>query len=166
MRRLVIIIGVLVLALPAAAGALMRAPGDGTLVVDNAQGSVVLNVRGGIIGRFDQGSIEVTDLAPGDGLPPRVFGYQQARQLGPHRVLYSGENDVRFRLIGGGWRVRITAIGIDLSAVGRGVAILDGSGFTDQPGHYSLNGGAFQSMPHAPTRLTLGTPTPAILSGK
>lgn len=166
MRRLIVLIGVFMLALPAAAGALRRAPGDGTLVVDNAQGVVVLNIRGGIIGRFDQGTIEVTDPIEGDGPPPVVRGYQQARQLGPKRIQYSGEGEIRFRLIGGLYRVRITAIGIDVSVVGRGTVVLDGSGFADQPGRYSLNGGPFQAMPHAPTHLTLGQPPPGIFGSK
>ena len=165
MRRLAVLIGVLVLALPAGAGALKRGPGDGTLVVENAQGVVTLNVRGGIIGRFDQGTIEVADPVLGDGPGPIVRGYQKVRELGPRRTQYSGEGDVRFRLIGGLYRVRITAIGMDVSAVGRGTVILDGTGFADQPGRFSVNGAAFQPMPSAATRFTLGQAPPAILTG-
>ena len=166
MRRLIVIFGVLVLVLPVAAGALQRAPGDGSLVVDNAQGIVILTVRGGIIGRLDQGTIEVFDPVEGDGPAPVVRGYQQARQLGPKRIQYSGEGDIRFRLIGGFYRVRIAAIGMDISVVGRGTALLDGSGFADQSGRYSLNGGPFQAMPHVPSRLSLGVPLPGTLGSK
>ena len=166
MRRLTVLIGALMLALPAGAGALLRAPGDGTLVVDNAQGVTVLSLRGGIIGRFDQGTIEITEPVGGVGPPPVVRGYQQARQLGPRRIQYSGEGDVRFRLIGGFYRVRIAAIGIDVSAVGRGVAVLDGTGFADQAGRYSLNGGPFQAMPHVQTRLLLGQPQASAIFGQ
>lgn len=167
MRRLVVAIGVLMLALPAAAGALEAGPGDGNLVVDNAQGTVVLNLRGGIIGRFDQGTIEITDPIEGDGATPVVRGCQLKITLGPKRTQCSGEVDVRFRLIGGLYRVRITAIGMDISVVGRGTAVLDGSQFgPDQPGRYSLNGGPFQPMPDTPTRLTLGAPSPATLGSK
>jgi hypothetical protein len=167
MRRLSIIIGLLVLlAVPAGAGALKRTPGDGTLAVDNAQGTVVLNLRGGIIGRFDQGTIEVTDPIAGDGPPPVIRGYQQAVRLGPRRVQYSGEGDVRFRLIGGLFRVRISAIGMDVSAVGRGTAMLDGSNFPDQSGRYSLNGGSFLAMPKVPLRLALGQAPPGIVPAK
>ena len=164
MRRLIVIIGVLVLA--PAAGALVGAPGDGTLVTDNAQGVVILNVRGGIIGRFDQGTIEVFDPVEGDGPTPVVRGYQQARQVGPRRIQYSGEGDVRFRLIGGFYHIRIAAIGMDVSVVGRGTAVLDGSGFADQTGRYSLNGGPFQAMPHVPSRLALGALLPSTLGSK
>ena len=156
MRRLVVLIGVLTLALPAGAGAVKSGPGDGSLVVENAQGVVTLAVRGGIIGRFDQGTIEVFDPVPGDGPGPIVRGYQKVRELGPRRTQYSGEGDVRFRLIGGAYRVRISAIGLDVSAVGKGAAVLDGTGFSDQPGRYSLNGDAFKPLPGEATRFILG----------
>jgi hypothetical protein len=159
MRRLVVLIGVLMLALPAGAGALKGGSGDGALVVENAQGVVVLAVRGGVIGRFDQGSIEVVDAIPGDVNVPIVRGYQEKTRLGPRRTEYSGEG-VRFRLIGGFYRVRISAIGMDVSAVGRGTALLDGSGFSDQSGRFAVNGGPFQAMPDTPTRFALGQPLP------
>jgi hypothetical protein len=167
MRRFVVLIGVILLALPAGAGALKGGPGDGTLVVENALGYVTMTVRGGIIGRFDSGTIEIFDPVPGDGPPPVVRGATQRERLGPKRVSYTGDTDVRFRLIGGVYRVRITAIGIDVSAVGRGTGVLDGSGFSDQQsGRYSLNGGAFQTMPSTATRFTIGTPPPAIVGLK
>jgi hypothetical protein len=156
MRRLVVLIGVLVLALPAGAGALQRGPGDGTLVVENADGVITLAVRGGIRGRFDQGTIEVFDPVPGDGPAPVVKGWTQRDRQGPRRTTYTGDPDVRFQLVGW-YRVRISAIGIDVSAVGHGVVVLDGSGFADQAGRFSINGGAFQSMPTASTRFTLGS---------
>jgi hypothetical protein len=166
MRRLIVVIGVLMLALPAAADALMRGPNDGTLVVDNAQGVVVLNVRGGIIGRIDSGTIEVTDPVPGDGHTPVVRGYERARELGPKRTQYSGQTEIRFRLIGGFYRVRISAIGIDVGAVGRGTVILDGSGFADQPGRYSIDGAPYEAMPGESMRLTLGQPLPVTPASK
>jgi hypothetical protein len=166
MRRLAVLIAMLTLALPAAAGALMGGPGDGTMVVENAQGNITLAVRGGVIGRFDQGSIEVYDPILGDGNGPVVRGYQKVRELGTRRTQYSGEGDVRFRLIGGYYKVKISAIGIDVSAVGRGSVLLDSSGFTDQPGRFSMNGGPFQAMPSEPTRFTLGQPSPGNLGTK
>lgn len=156
MRRLVVLIGVLALALPAGAGAIKGGPGDGSLVVENAQGVVTLAVRGGIIGRFDQGTIEIVDPVAGDGRGPIVRGYQQFRELGPRRTQYSGEGDVRFRLIGGAYRVRISAIGLDVSVVGKGTTVLDGTGFADQPGRYSLNGDPFKPLPSEATRFILG----------
>ncbi len=100
------------------------------------------------------------------GFAPVVRGYQQKLQLGPKRTQYSGEGGVRFRLIGGLYRVRIDAIGIDVSVVGRGTVLLDGSGFADQSGRFSVNGGPVQSMPHVQSRFTLGLPLPATLPSK
>jgi len=68
MRRFFPLVLVMALLLPAAAWAATaslgtsRAPGDGTLVVDNGNGSVVVRARGGILGRFDQGSVIISDL--------------------------------------------------------------------------------------------------------
>ena len=166
MRRLVLVIGVLALTLPAVAGALKGGPGDGTLVVDSANGLVSMTVRGGIIGRFDQGTIEVTNPIEGDGLPPVVKGYQSKVVLGPKKTQYVGQGDVRFRLIGGLYHVRITAIGMDVSVVGKGSVLLDGSGFADQTGRFSVNGGTFQAMPHSATRFILGVPQPVTLPPK
>ncbi len=162
MKRLVVIImGALALALPGGAGALKGSPGDGTLVVENAQGVVVLNVRGGIIGRFDSGSIVVEDPTLGDGPGPVVRGYESATEIGPSKVQYSSKGEIRFRLIGGLYRVRIAGQGVDVSVVGRGTAMLNGAGFSDlQTGRYSLNGGAWQRMPNLVARFTLGTPLP------
>ena len=161
MRRLVVILCALGLAVPATALAIELLPGDGTLVVDNAQGVIVINVRGGVIGRLDQGTIEISDPIAGDGLPPRVYGYQQKIQLpGVRRFQYSGEGDMRFRLIGGLYRVRIAGQGIDLSVVGKGSVMLDGSGFSEQPGRFQLNGGSYQGMPDQPTRYSLAQTVP------
>jgi len=156
MRRLVLSLLVLCLAAPAVALAVKDLPGDGSLAVDNARGVIVLNVRGGIIGRMDSGTLDILDPVAGDGLPPVVKGYQSKFQFAPRHVQYSGEGEIRFRLIGGLYRVTIAGQGVDLSVVGKGAVVLDGSGFARQPGRFSLNGDAYQSMPDEPTRYVLG----------
>jgi hypothetical protein len=161
MRRLIItLLAVLGLALPAGALAVYAGPGDGTLVVDNARGAVTIRARGGIIGHFDSGRLIVDDSLEADGKSPLVYGADRVRDLGPKTTLYIGE-DVRFRMIGGSYRVQVQAVGIDISAVGRGTALLDGSGFADQPGRFSINGSPFQTMPGVAVRVTIGQPQPA-----
>ena len=161
MRRFFPLVLVMALLLPAAAWAATaslgtsRAPGDGTLVVDNGNGSVVVRARGGILGRFDQGSVIISDLDPTDGRVPVVSGAETFRFLSGGRTLYSGD-DIRFRMIGGLFRVQVNATGIDVSAVGRGSAVLDASGFTDCPGRYSIDGGPFHPVPGHATTYTLG----------
>ena len=156
MRRLVLIVLAIGLGLPAGASAVQEVPGDGTLVVDNARGLVVVRARGGIIGRFDSGRLIAYSPVEGDGSGPIVYGADRIRELGPHTTLYIGE-DIRFRLIGGFYRVQIQAVGADVSAVGRGSVTLDGSGFAEQPGRFQINGSGWQPMPDDATRYTLGT---------
>jgi hypothetical protein len=155
MRRFIPILLVLLLALPATAWAVRTLPGDGTLVVDNGHGVVSVRARGGIIGRFDSGSVVIEQ--PEGGKAATVYGAERISDLGNGRTRWTGE-DVRFRVIGGLYKVRIQAVGIDVSAVGRGIAVLDATGFTDFAGRYSLNGGPFQSLPGRPTTYQLGQP--------
>ena len=157
MRRFLPLALVLALLLPVAAWSASSTSGDGTLVVDNGNGSVMVRARGGILGRFETGNMVISDLDLSDGKVPVVYGAETRRTLGPGRTSYSGEN-VRFRMIGGLYRVQIDAIGIDVSAVGRGTAVLDATGFTDFPGRYSLDGGPFQPLPGHPVTLVLGAP--------
>jgi hypothetical protein len=171
MRRFVPLVLVLALALPVAAWAAAASPesstspGDGTLVVDNGRGSVIVRARGGILGRFDTGNVVISDLDVTDGKVPVVYGADTIRVLGSGRMMYSGD-DLRFRMIGGLYRVQINAIGIDVSAVGRGIAVLDASGFTDFPGRFSIDGGPFQPLPGHPTTYTLGQLPPGPSTGK
>jgi hypothetical protein len=161
MRRFVPLVLVLALVLPAAAWAAASStagpatPGDGTLAVDNGNGSVTVRVRGGILGRFDTGNVVITDLDVGDGKVPVVYGADTIQALGPGRTKYSGEQ-IRFRMIGGLYRVQINATGVDLSAVGRGTAVLDASLFSDFPGRFSIDGGPFQPLPSHAITYTLG----------
>jgi hypothetical protein len=164
MRRFIPILLVLLLALPATAWAMRSLPGDGTLVVDNGRGQATIRARGGIIGRFDSGRLIVEEVASG-GNGPVVYGAERIRDLGLHRTLYVGE-DVRFRMIGGLYRVTIQAVGMDVSAAGRGTAVLDATGFTDLPGRFSINGGPFQPLPGRPTTYQLGQPPPPGQIGK
>jgi hypothetical protein len=153
MRRMLLILLAVSLAVPATALAMRTLPGDGTLVVDNGRGLVVVKARGGIIGRFDSGVLTVEDPIEG-GKGPIVWGAERIRDL-MGRTQYSGD-DIRFRLIGGAYRVRIQAVGIDVSAVGRGSVVLDATGFTDFPGRFQINGGPFQPLPGRPTTFPLG----------
>ena len=160
MRRLVLLALVVVLALPVAAWAASALPGDGTLVVDNGNGAVTVRARGGVLGRFDYGTVVITDLDLTDGKAPAVYGAETIQPLGAGRTRYTGDQ-VRFRMIGGLFRVQITAIGIDVSAVGRGVAMLDATGYSDFPGRYSINGGPFQPLPGHPVSYALGQVPPS-----
>ncbi len=149
------------LAVPAAA-----APGDknpplpaantGSLVVQNGYGYVFVAATGGIIGRYDSGQITIEDPLEGDSKPPIVYGYERKRAIGKHTTIYYG-NDVHF-YVGGQYRVKIVAIEINMSAVGKGVATLGSTGFSD-PGFYRVNEGPYLPIPDTPAKVTLGSGT-------
>lgn len=166
MRRVLLVGLVLIFAMPAAAGAIKRGPGDGTLVVQAGQGVVIVQARGIIWGRFLSGTLVIDDRSESHGRGPVVYGAEKIHELSPTRTLYRGE-DVHFSLIGGTYKykVRVDAVGLDVNAVGQGFVILDGSRFTD-PGRFSLDGGPFQPMPSVVTRLPLGAPPQGTLGSK
>ena len=163
MRAPLLVVLVFLLAVPTAAAALAVTTTDGELSVDSGRGRVTVDARGGVIGRFMDGRVSILDLTPEDAFDPVVFGDELPSVVLPSgAILYRGTN-VRFRLVGGRYRVTVTAVGIDLSAVGNGLVWLesDGSRF---PGTYSLDGDDCQllrakckPLPELRTRFKLGT---------
>jgi len=162
MRKFVLFLLALALAAPAVgAAALMRSAGDGTLSVEDGNGRVVIVARGGVIGRFDSGSVTIQDRTPADSFDAKVWGASRDRIVGETSERHFGTN-VRFRLIGGEFRIVIVGKGIDVSAVGTGNVILRGDGKT--PGVYSLEGEDCGSprtkcreLPELPRTFALGT---------
>ncbi len=165
MRKHMLLLLVCLLALPAvASAALIRSAGDGTLSVEDGQGRIVIDVRGGVIGRFDRGFITILDRTPEDAFEPKVWGAAREVVVGLEAERHYGPG-VRFRLIGGSFRIVINGAGIDLSAVGTGVVSLEGSGRF--PGAYSLDGedcsaprAKCKELPNPMQRFRLGTPEP------
>jgi hypothetical protein len=138
MRKTIILLVLLALALPVVAVSATSA-GEGTLSVDDGRGKVTVRARGGIIGRLDRGSITIFDLTPGDANQPVVTGDDQPiRLVGENGILYRGLG-LRFRVIGGSFRVLVQGRGIDLSVVGRGDGFIEADDSLD-PGVYSLDG--------------------------
>ena len=152
-RLLVPLVALAVLVLPAGAAGYPNGPGDGTLTVRDASGRVVVAATGGFIGRFDRGSIRIVDPEPDDLAEPIVTGGVRERVINERTSVYMGAN-VRFRLVGGKFRIAIHAKGIDLSVVGRGSAVLDGQGGRD--GRFSFNGEPYRSLPDFPEPFQLG----------
>lgn len=157
MRRLLIPLAVLALALPAGGLAARTDPGDGTLSVRDGRGTFTIAARGGVIGSFAKGSVVVIDPIPDDGTGPIVSGDDWHVDKSDTTTVYGGTK-VRFRLIGGKFRIRVQGVGINLSVVGKGQVILRGKG-TDDDGSYALNGGAWTSIPdYAQFPLTATSP--------
>jgi len=145
MRRLLTFAVLLALALPAASAARVSGPTDGTLSVKDARGTISISARGGVIGSLAQGKVTIVDPIEGDGTGPVVSGEEFHREIDAQTDVYRGTK-VRFRIIGGAFKIRIQGRGINLSLVGKGSVTLNGAG-TGADGMYSVNGDAYSAIP-------------------
>ncbi|MGH3132377.1 MAG: hypothetical protein ACRDNY_01295 [Gaiellaceae bacterium] len=141
-------------------------PDVGVLSVERGKGVVVLDLRGSMLGRLTSGSIRVTDLTPRDRFSALVVGRKVTEErLGPRVARYRGQG-LRFRMVGGRYRIVLRGTGIDLSAVGRGFVLLDGEPRLDgDTGVYSFDGVdcgveplLCTPLPDEPERFELGPP--------
>jgi hypothetical protein len=146
MRRLLTfaVLG-LALALPAGAAARTSGSTDGTLSVKDARGIVTIQGRGGVIGSFNKGSVLINDPVDGDGTGPIVTGDDWSKDKTDTATVWGGTR-VRFRIIGGYFKIVVRGRGINLSFVGKGSVILNGYG-TDDDGSYAVNGGDYNLIP-------------------
>ena len=166
MRMLALFACSIVLSAVAAAGARAVQPTNGTLSVDHGKGTVVLDVRGSILGRLGSGVVTVTDETPRDPYTATVAGKKlKLLRLGPRTTRYRGQA-LRFRMVGGTWHVVVRGSGIALSAVGRGAVTLQAYRLNplDDAGVYSLDGvdcsvdaTSCTPLPDVLERLALGT---------
>lgn len=139
-----------------------RALDDGCLVTRDAYGVITLNIKGFVFGQFDQGQLTLDDPFEGDGVV-KVYGAEKVRATTGTRTTYIGQQ-VRFRAAGR-TIIRINAVGVYLSAVGRGTATLFADTFLRQiAGDFSVDAESFcadkfQDMPDlAPQRFAIGGP--------
>jgi hypothetical protein len=162
MRRLVLF-GVLAAAcaVPAVAWAVGEVGSeDGTLSVKNGAGKVSMQFNGSAVGRITRGTIKIVDPVAGDGAGADVWGCDSREVTNDIVTVCSGSN-LRFRAVGGRYRIRLSGTGVYLSAIGRGGATLNGWG--DDPdipydGVFSLNDGPYHSLPDTPQSFTLAAP--------
>jgi hypothetical protein len=160
MRRLGLVVVALVFAVPAGSSARPNPPGDGTLVVRNGRGLIVVQVKGAVVGTMANGKLTLTDNDPYDENVPVVRGFLRPRpqQLNDATTVYRGQ-DIKYRMLQGSYRLKFEGVGIHLSAVGRGWVTFDGDDRFDNAGFYSLNGAPWELIPFEPTeRLKLGGP--------
>jgi hypothetical protein len=132
---------------------------DGYLAVEDGKGVVQIAARGSVIGRVGQGRILVIDANPYDAVRPRIRGARWHARRSRKMTVYGGRN-LRYRLAGGFFRLRLAGLGIDLSAVGRGAVTLKGDVRYADTGVYSLNGGDFTPLPYETTTVQLAAPPP------
>jgi hypothetical protein len=141
-------------------------PDVGVLSVEGGKGAVMLDLRGSVLGRLSFGTLRVTDQTPRDRYVALVVGRKLTQErVGPRTVVYKGQG-LRFRMVGGGYKIVVRGTGISLSAVGRGVVSLDAERriALDDAGVYSLEDGVdcgvephlCVALPDEPSRFVLG----------
>ena len=159
MRALLTFAVLVALALPAASLARDQGASDGTLSVRDGRGTITISGRGGVIGSFARGSVTISDPVEGDGTGPIVTGDDfPPIEKNDTTTTWRGTK-VRFRIIGGSFRIVIKARGINLSLVGTGKVTLDGAG-TGDDGSYSVNGGDYLAIPGFSLPFQLSSATP------
>jgi hypothetical protein len=70
-----------------------------------------------------------------------------------------GGTKVRFRIIGGSFKIVVRGRGINLSLVGKGNVTLNGAD-TGDDGTYSVNGGDYSAVPGFPSAFPLSANSP------
>jgi hypothetical protein len=146
MRRLLTFAVLAALVLPAASSARERGSNDGTLSVRDGRGTIFISARGGVIGSFAQGSVRIVDPIEGDGTGPIVSGDEFRKEIDDKTDVFRGTK-VRFRIIGGQFKIRVTGRGINLSLVGKGTVTMNGAD-TENDGSYAVNGGDYGPIPN------------------
>jgi hypothetical protein len=144
MRRLLVLAVAAALAVPALAWAATRALDDGTLSVKNGDGVVFVSVRGTLIGTCDNCRVSIVDPSPDDGAPAVVTGNEDHKEISDTRDIYSGK-DVRFRMVGGFFKIKVSGYGIDLGVVAKGWGRIQA--YDSNTGTYSVNGDARRLLP-------------------
>jgi hypothetical protein len=159
MRRLLTFAMLAALALPAASAARTHNSSDGTLSVRDARGTITIVARGGVIGSFAQGRVTISDPVDGDGTGPIVTGDDfPPIERNDTTTTWRGTK-VRFRIIGGSFRIVVKGRGINLSLVGKGNVTLYGAG-TGDDGNYSVNGADYIALPNFQLLFGLSAATP------
>jgi len=159
MRALLTFAVLIALALPAASAAREQGASDGTLSVLGARGAITISARGGVIGSFARGSVTISDPVEGDGTGPVVTGDDfPPIERNDTTTTWRGTK-VRFRIIGGSFRIVVKGRGINLSLVGTGKVTLDGAG-TGDDGSYSVNGEDYLAIPGFSFPFQLSSATP------
>jgi hypothetical protein len=158
MRRFLTFALLAALSVPATSAARDRGQNDGTLSVRDGRGTILITVRGGAIGSFARGSVTIVDPVEGDGTGPIVTGDEWSKQRNGTTTTWGGTK-VRFRIIGGMFKIRIQGRGIYLSLVGKGNVTLIGAG-TGDDGSYSVNGEGYGPIPDFPLAFPLSATSP------
>ena len=134
---------------------------DGNVTI----GTIAQPAKGALWGQMDNGRLTIVDPVVGDGAV-FVSGWDTrvVKDDDPKTIVYTG-HDLHYRVTGGKYKLAFVGYGIDLTAVGVGVAYLDGDDQVPDPGYYARDSGKWTPVPvFLVPRLSLpvsfGTPTP------
>jgi len=157
MRRLVVLLTLLALALPVVAGASTRTAGDGTLSVRDLDGYIAVRAKGAVIGHCTECTIVLDELPGAEPLDPIVSGGKGIdTDADDEKERWSGK-DLRWKVVGASFRMIVRqGADVDLSVVGRGRFVLRG---TD--GSYSVNGATAAVVPPVLAFFQLRAATPS-----
>jgi hypothetical protein len=144
MRTVLALLASAALAVPALAWATSNAADDGTLSVRNGDGVIFVVARGTIIGACDKCRVSIVDPSPDDGAPPVISGQERHVDVSDTHDIYSG-SDVRFRIVGGIFKIKVSGTGIDLGVVAKGWVRLQAS--DTNTGTFSVNGAPRRLLP-------------------
>ena len=171
MRRFLVILVCSLAAAPVAlAGS--RATGDGVLELKAVYGKVTIGkssavpARGLLWGQMDSGKLIVEDPVLGDGKilvsgnDTKVFTPASDVDGTPAQTTYTGTN-IHFRVTGGKYRLIFRGSGIDLTAIGAGIAYLDARETAVDAGYYAGDSGDWIPAPLFVVKpVPFGTQTP------
>ena len=130
MRKALLLLFACVLLAPAVAFGSRLAPGDGSLVVTDANAQLSIAGQGLIFGHLDSGTVTIVgDYRPANNNAlSTVTGAKQT--IVGNNIVYTG-SDVRFYFPSGKYSLIVDGTGIDISAVGKGSLSGLGRGFAD-----------------------------------
>jgi hypothetical protein len=153
MRRL-LVFSLLLMACTVPLAAAGGTPTDGTLSVKRGKGVVTLKVTGTIIGRVNNGRVQIRDYKPGDGNDPQ---WSCKRHRISKQISYCKGRNLGFRVEDGRFAVTVRGNGISISAVAHGEVDIDGAGDTGvNDGVMSVDEAPYQSLPDFMTVFFLG----------
>jgi hypothetical protein len=147
MRRLSLILLVSILAIPAAAFAARQDKGDGDFELKAANGTFIVAGHGVLLAQIGKGVVRVTDMTPNDGQQPAISGADRTLPTDdPNVTLYLGSN-IHVRVTGGKYKIRFKGSGINLTAIGVGIADITANPLAFDTGDFSLDGGKWTAVP-------------------
>ena len=170
MRRFLVILVCALAAVPAALAG-PNAAGDGVLELKAVYGKVTIGreglpARGLLWGQMDSGKLVVEDPILGDGRilvtgwDNRVYTPASIFDDTPAQTTYTGTN-IHFRVTGGKYRLIFRGAGIDLTAIGAGVAYLNANENVVDAGYFAVDAGDWTPAPLNVTKsVPFGTQTP------